>query len=197
MPYIRSQVLSIHSFKSRDMDKCKFKTVNGRCSRAVVGWDFCEEHENLRKKTHAFYKQVESQRNKVNQEQSDEEIFQQRHQILLLTVAGREAHREMFFSDEPCENHSQHASSLNHERKKEEEFMCELGKGFIIQGAAYDNMLRTATDSLKQAFLDWNDSDKSQEIETFIRDFPRAIASGTEVPEAVVERMKPPKNIHW
>ncbi|KAI1159209.1 hypothetical protein F5B18DRAFT_637774 [Nemania serpens] len=71
------------------------------------------------------------------------------------------------------------------------------GLGFIMQGASYDDMRSVAKASLRQAFLDWSRSDKTQEIYFFIQNFPQAIESGTTVPEAVLERMKPPVCTEW
>ncbi|KAI1291660.1 hypothetical protein F5Y03DRAFT_400505 [Xylaria venustula] len=184
------------------MGNCKFETVEGPCTQTTVTFRFCQEHERFREETHNFYKRAESQLKKVSRDQSSGEIFEQCHRLLLLAIAGRLVHTEMFFKDDYSESHAIFVGSLFAELNKEEERMFQLGTGFTIQGASYDKMHPAAYDSVKQAFVDWNDSDKSQSIETFIRDFPRAIASGNEVPEAVrvrhAKRMNPrDNNVGW
>ncbi|KAI1427681.1 hypothetical protein F5Y12DRAFT_711907 [Xylaria sp. FL1777] len=179
------------------MENCKFKSGSESCHRSIVAWGLCQEHEALRTKTHDFYKQAEAQYRKVDPDESDEYLFEKRHNFLLLAVAARIVHAELFYEDERCENHALYAGSLYWHMKQEEVLLFKRGKGFVVEGSSYNDMLSTAKASLKQAFIDWSKSDRRQRIEYFIRSFPRAIASGNEVPEPVLLRMHPPEYTDW
>ncbi|KAI0419837.1 hypothetical protein F5X98DRAFT_372457 [Xylaria grammica] len=182
---------------SHSMDCCKFKTGEDTCGKPTVDWCLCEGHETLRMETHDFYKHAEAQWKNVDPAESDEHVFENRHKFLLLAVAGRLVHSKLFFEGERCDSHAQYAGGLYWQMKQEEVLLVERGKGFVVEGASYDDMLSVAKESVKEAFFEWHKSDKTNSIYHHIRGFPRAIASGTEVPEAVRQRMNPPENTDW
>lgn len=140
----------------------QFKCGEERCSQPAVGGDFCEEHESLRVKSHSFYKTAEAQYNRVRPDGSDEYLFEQRHRFLLAAVSARIVHAELFFWDTPCNGHAVYGADLCWKMHQEEALMAMRGLGFIVQGASYNDMLSIAKASLKQAFLDWSQSDKSK-----------------------------------
>ncbi|KAI0533222.1 hypothetical protein GGR58DRAFT_506548 [Xylaria digitata] len=176
MPGATTYLLSKHKAQTLArpmMDECcKFKQGQESCGRPTFTWSLCKEHEILRVETHNFYKLAEVHWRKVNPDES--------HQYLVI-LSGRE-----------CDNHTLYAGGLFGYMKQEEVLLAKRRKGFVVEGASYENMLSVATRSLKQAFLDWHESDKKKQISHYIRGFPRAIAYGTEVPEAVKQRMNPP-----
>lgn len=143
--------------------KClKFKWENETCDNPPFRWDLCEDHYNLRTETHEYYKATENEYNGIKRNESDEDRFEQRHKWLLLTIAARDIHTELFFKGSPSYEHEEYVKHLHWKMQEEENVIYMRGKGFIVEGASFDDMLSVAKASMRQACFDWVRSDKSK-----------------------------------
>ncbi|KAJ8131563.1 hypothetical protein O1611_g2062 [Lasiodiplodia mahajangana] len=184
------------------MTGCQYKWEGKLCGEPMESWPLCEEHWVLRKLTHDYYKATEAKFRSfipTGDPKDDEYLFEERHKFLLLTAAARTVHAELFFSDHPCDGHELYLRDIIYKLHQEEALLHIRKKGFVVEGASYGDMISVAIASFRQACFDWMKSDKQQGLGQFIRGFPRAVASGTTVPEDVLQRMKPPSpdEVEW
>ncbi|KAI0875623.1 hypothetical protein GGS24DRAFT_499701 [Hypoxylon argillaceum] len=179
------------------MATCKFKWENETCDNPPFRWDLCEDHYNLRTETHEYYKATENEYNGIKRNESDEDRFEQRHKWLLLTIAARDIHTELFFKGSPSYEHEEYVKHLHWKMQEEENVIYMRGKGFIVEGASFDDMLSVAKASMRQACFDWVRSDKTKGLGQFIQNFPRAIVSGNTVPDTVLRRRHPWQSTGW
>ncbi|KAI1123040.1 hypothetical protein F5Y10DRAFT_270481 [Nemania abortiva] len=174
------------------MDTCKFESEGQSCSEPMYVWPLCREHRRLYKEVYDFYKAAECQlRPLFGSDESDEYLFEERHKWLLLAISARTIHAELFFADSPCEGHEMYINELSWRMHQEEITISIRGKGFVVKGASYGDIRSVADASMRQACFDWSKSDKKRGLWHFILGFPRAVATGTTVPEEVVRRMQP------
>ncbi|KAI0103284.1 hypothetical protein GGR51DRAFT_561715 [Nemania sp. FL0031] len=181
---------------------CNYKCEDKRCGEPVEGWKFCKDHWHLQRETHSFYKVADAKYQALPQakdETEDGPLFEKRHHFLLQAISARIVHTELLFYDHQCDGHKLYLGGLKHSLLGQEQLLWMRKGGFVVEGASYDEMLSVAIASFRQACIDWSKSDKQQRIEHFIHGFPRAVASGTTVPDAVLKSMEPPDpdDIEW